>query len=79
MILIDADTNQKLQPLTETHNPLSCLLSTSLAREDFTEEEIRRMLRDMHEYDLEKDIVYTDELLLVNIAAVSYTHLFPYH
>lgn len=39
-----------------------------LEREDFTEEEIRRMLRDLHEYDLEKDIVYTDELLLVNIA-----------
>lgn len=39
-----------------------------LEREDFTDDEIQLMLRDLHEYDLEKDIVYTDELLLVNIA-----------
>lgn len=39
-----------------------------LKREDFPEEEIQLMLDDLRKYDLDEDIVYSDELLLVNIS-----------
>lgn len=39
----------------------------NLKMEDFTKEDIHSMLEDLKIYDLENDIVYADELLLVNI------------